>query len=91
MPIPGAATPPEVLLGTYAPQPPPKIEQLGFSTFDDYLAAFEKALQAQVQAGYLLEDDKEVLLERADLFPSETFTENYYYRYNDFRSGEYCP
>ena len=91
VPIPGATTPPEVLLGTYTPQPPPTIEQLGFSTFDDYLAAFEKALQAQMQAGHLLEDDKEVLLERAKLFPSETFTENYYYRYNDFRSGEYCP
>jgi hypothetical protein len=31
------------------------------------------------------------LLERANLFSSETFTENYYYRYNAFRSGEYCP
>ncbi len=91
VPIPGATEPPGLLLGTYAPQPPPTIEQLGFSTFDDYLAAFEKALQAQVQAGYLLEDDKEVLLERANLFSSETFTEHYYYRYNDFRSGEYCP
>ena len=91
VPIPGATTPPEVLLGTYAPQPPPKIDQLGFSSFDDYLTAFEKALKAQVQAGYMLDDDKEVLLERANLFPSETFTENYYHRYNDFRSGEYCP
>ncbi len=91
VPIPGATTPPEVLLGTYAPQPPPTIEQLGFSTFDDYLAAFEKALNAQVRAGYMLDDDREVLLERADLFPSKTFTENYYYHYNDFRSGEYCP
>jgi hypothetical protein len=91
VPIPGATTPPEIFLGTYAPQPPPTIEQLGFSSFDDYLAAFERALNAQVQAGYMLENDKEVLLERANLFPSETFTENYFYRYNDFRSGEYCP
>jgi hypothetical protein len=91
VPIPGATTPPEVFLGSYAPQPPPTIEQLGFSSFDDYLAAFERALKAQVQAGYMLENDKRVLLERANLFPSETFTENYYYRYNDFRSGEYCP
>jgi hypothetical protein len=36
VPIPGATKPPEGLLGTYAPRPPPTIEQLGFSTFDDY-------------------------------------------------------
>jgi hypothetical protein len=89
--VPRALTGLDGLLGTYAPQPPPTIEQLGFSSFDDYLAAFERALKAQVQAGYMLENDKKVLLERANLFPSETFTENYYYRYNDFRSGEYCP
>jgi hypothetical protein len=41
-----------------------------FSTFDDYLIAFEKALQAQVQAGYMLEGDEEVLLERQSV-PSE--------------------
>jgi hypothetical protein len=39
----------------------------------------------------MLEGDKEVLLERASLFPRNTLTENYYHRYNDFRSGEYCP
>jgi hypothetical protein len=39
----------------------------------------------------MLKEDANVLLERANLFPPETFTENYYSHYNDFRSGEYCP
>ena len=78
-------------LGTYQPQPPPTIEQLGFSSFPEYLAAFEEALEAQVQARYMLEEDADVLLNRADLFPPATFTDNYFARYDEFRSGEYCP
>jgi hypothetical protein len=86
VPIPGATTPPDVLLGTYAPQPPPNIEQLGFPSIDDYLAAFGKALNAQVQAGYMLEEDAKVLLNRANLSPPATFTLNYHARYELFRS-----
>src|SRR5215218_3659079 len=78
VPIPGATEPPDVLLGTYAPQPPPNIEQLGFPSIDDYLAAFGKALNAQVQAGYMLEEDAKVLLNRANLSPPATFTLNYH-------------
>jgi Alpha/beta hydrolase domain len=78
-------------LGTYEPQPPPAIEQLGFSSFDDYLHAFEEALNAQVQARYMLKEDADVLLKRAGLSPPATFTENYFARYDEFRSGEYCP
>ena len=84
--VPRALTGLDQLLGTYAPQPPPTIEQLGFSSFNKYLAAFEKALKAQLQAGYLLEDDKEILLERANLSPPATFTQNYHSRYELFRS-----
>ena len=77
--------------GTYTPQPPPTIEQLGFSRHPEYLAAFEAALDAQVQAGYMLEEDAQVLLKRAGLAPPATFTENYFARYEEFQSGEYCP
>jgi hypothetical protein len=78
-------------LGTYEPQPPPTIDELGFSSFPEYLAAFEEALEAQVQAGYMLVEDADVLLKRADLAPPATYTDNYYARYDGFRSGEYCP
>ena len=78
-------------LGAYEPQPPPKLEQLGFSSFDAYLASFQEALDAQVQARYMLEEYAEVLLRRAELFPPATFTDNYFARYDEFRSGEYCP
>src|SRR5215218_4707621 len=74
-------------LGTYEPQPPPTIEQLGFSRFSEYLAAFEEALKAQVRARYMLKEDAKVLLKRAGLSPPATFTDNYYSRYDEFRSG----
>jgi hypothetical protein len=78
-------------LGTYQPQPPPTIEELGFSSFPEYLTAFEEALEAQVQARYMLKEDANAMLNRANVFPSETFTENYFRRFDEFRSGEYCP
>ena len=78
-------------LGTYEPQPPPTIEQVGFSSFSEYLTAFEEALDLQVQARYMLKEDANAMLNRANLFPSETFTENYFRRYEEFRAGEYCP
>jgi hypothetical protein len=77
--------------GTYEPQPPPTIEQLGFSSHPEYLAAFEDALNAQVQAGYMLDEDAQVLLKRAGLSPPATFTENYHNRYMKFQEGQYCP
>jgi hypothetical protein len=69
-------------VGTYEPQPPPTIEELDFSSFPEYLAAFEEALNAQVQARYILEEDADVLLRRADLSPPATFTDNYFTRYD---------
>jgi len=78
-------------LGTYEPQPPPTIEQVGFSSFSEYLTTFEEALDVQVQARYMLKEDANAMLNRANLFPSETFTENYFRRYDEFRAGEYCP
>ena len=82
---------PQGLRGTYEPQPPPTIKQLGFLIFPKYLAAFEEALDAQVQAGYMLKKDANVMLNRAGLSSPATFTRNYFKRYQKFRSGEYCP
>jgi len=90
VPIPGATQPPGVLQGTYAPQPPPNTQQLGFASVNEYLAAFGEALNAQKQAGYILNEDAEVLLNRANLSPQvtppATFTLNYHDRYELFRS-----
>jgi hypothetical protein len=78
-------------VGTYEPQPPPTIEDLGFSSHADYLAAFEDALDDQVDAGYMLDEDAQAILGRAALSPPATFTENYFARYQQFAAGEYCP
>jgi len=78
-------------VGTYEPQPPPTIEQIGFSSFDEYLTAFDEALDAQLQARYMLKEDAEVLLKRAGMSPPATFAQNYHDRYDEFRSGENCP
>jgi Alpha/beta hydrolase domain len=87
--VPRALTGLDRLLGTYAPQPPPNIQDLGLSV-EDYLAAFGKALNAQKNAGYILNEDAEVLLKRANLSPPATppatFTLNYHDRYKEFRS-----
>jgi hypothetical protein len=87
--VPRSESGPGALLGTYSP--PRKIEDLGFPGFPEYLAAFQVALNAQMQAGYMLQDDADVLLNRAKLSPPATFTQNYHDRYDQFRSGEYCP
>jgi Alpha/beta hydrolase domain len=78
-------------LGTFESQPPPTIEQVGFSSFSEYLTAFEEALGVQVQARYILKEDANAMLYRANLSPPATFTDNYFTRYDEFRSGEYCP
>ena len=77
-------------LGTYQPQPPPTITDLGFSSHADYLAAFESAVDDQVEAGYMLDEDAQAMLGRAQLSPPATFTENYFDRYEQFRAGEHC-
>src|SRR5215217_5435049 len=92
--VPKSLTGIELLLGTYST--PRTFEELGFSRFDEYLTAFNEALNAQMQSGYMLQDDADVLLNRANLsnlfpFPPATFTQNYHDHYNEFRSGEYCP
>ena len=92
--VPKSLTGIELLLGTYST--PRTFEELGFSSFDEYLTAFNEALNAQMQSGYMLQDDADVLLNRANLsnlfpFPPATFTQNYHDHYNEFRSGEYCP
>jgi hypothetical protein len=78
-------------LGSYEPQPPPTIEDLGFSSHADYLAAFEDALDHQVDAGYMLDEDAQAMLRRAALSPPATFTDNDFARYEQFRSDEHCP
>jgi hypothetical protein len=74
-----------------SPTPPPTIEDLGFSSHADYLAAFEDALDHQVDAGYMLDEDAQAMLRRAALSPPATFTDNYFARYEQFRSDEHCP
>ena len=78
-------------VGTYLPQPPRTITQLGFSSFAEYLTAFEDALVAHVQAGYMLNEDAQVLVRRASLSPPATLTGNYFARYEEFRADKHCP
>jgi len=92
--VPKSLTGIELLLGTYST--PRTFEGLGFSSFDEYLIAFNEALNAQMQSSYMLQDDADDLLNRANLsnlfpIPPATFTQNYHDHYNEFRSGEYCP
>jgi hypothetical protein len=78
-------------VGTYQPQPPPSIQQLGYSTHAEYLAAFDGAVADQLSAGSLLPADAQALRDRARLAPPATYTENYFARYEGFRSSEPCP
>jgi hypothetical protein len=48
------------------------------------LLAFEEASEAQVRARYMLEEDADVLLNRARLSPPATFTHNYFTRFDEF-------
>jgi len=54
-----------LLLGSTTPMTP---EQLAarYSSADDYLAAYEEATDAVVEAGFVLEDDREAMLDEAD-------------------------
>jgi hypothetical protein len=78
-------------LGTYQPQPPPSIQELGYSTHSEYLAAFDGAIANQLSAGSLLPADAQSLRDRARLAPPAAFTENYFASYEDFRSSQPCP
>jgi hypothetical protein len=78
-------------VGDYQPQPPPSIQQLDYSTHTDYLAAFDDAVADQLSAGSLLPEDAQALRDRARLAAPATYTENYFARYEDFRSGTPCP
>ena len=78
-------------LGTYEPQPPPTIAELGFASHAQYLAAFEAALADQVDTGYMLAEDADAIRTRAALAPPATFTENYFARYAQFAASESCP
>jgi hypothetical protein len=66
------------------------ITALGFKDHGKYLKAFEKALKAYVNAGYMLQEDGEVMLARAALCPSLTFTEVYRDAYQNFVAIEPC-
>jgi hypothetical protein len=78
-------------LGTYQPQPPPSIQELGYSSHAEYLTAFDGAVANQLSAGSLLPADAQSLRDRARLAPPAAFTENYFASYEDFRSSEPCP
>jgi hypothetical protein len=78
-------------LGMYWPLPPPPIGELGYSAYAEYLDRFDGAVADQLHAGSLLPEDAEALQYRARLAAPATYTENYFARYEDFRSGEPCP
>jgi hypothetical protein len=66
------------------------ITELGFKNHDQYLKAFEIKLKDYVKAGYMLDEDADVMLLRAALCPSLTFTEVYRDAYQNFVNIEPC-
>jgi hypothetical protein len=52
-------------LGTYQPQPPPSIQELGYGAHSEYLAEFDGAVANQLSAGSLLPADAQSLRDRA--------------------------
>jgi hypothetical protein len=87
----GEATYTTDFVGTYEPQPPRSIQELGFATHAEYVTAFDDAVTDQVAAGFLLPVDAQSLRNRARLAPPNTYTENYFAQYEAFRSSENCP
>jgi hypothetical protein len=63
---------------------------LNFKNHAKYLKAFENALKAYVKAGYMLQEDADVMLRRAALCPSKTFTEVYRDHYQNFVNVQPC-
>jgi hypothetical protein len=66
------------------------IRELGFKNHNEYLKAFEIKLKDYVKAGYMLHEDADVMLLRAALCPSLTFTEVYRDAYQNFVNIEPC-
>ncbi len=66
------------------------ISDLSFSNHTDYLKAFESKLKDYVKAGYMLKEDADVMLRRAALCPSKTFTEVYRDTYQNFVGIQPC-
>jgi hypothetical protein len=67
------------------------ITTLGFADHGKYLKAFEKVLKTYVKAGYMLQEDANVMLQRAALCPSLTLTQTYRDHYQNFVDVQPCP
>ena len=66
------------------------IADLGFTSHDQYLKAFEKTLAHYVKAGYMLGEDEDAMRRRAALCPPLTFTETYRDHYEAFTAIVPC-
>ena len=66
------------------------IEDLGFTSHDAYLAAFDDRLTDYVRADYILEKDARAMHRRAALCPPLTFTETYRDHYKAFTAIRSC-
>jgi hypothetical protein len=54
-----------LLMGSTTPLPPDRLAEL-YPSADDYLAAWEEAADAAVASGFVLDDDRQALLDDAD-------------------------
>jgi hypothetical protein len=54
-----------LLFGTTTPIPDEQLAAL-YPTADDYVAAYEEATDAAIEAGFVLEDDRDQVLDGAD-------------------------
>jgi hypothetical protein len=63
---------------------------LGFAGHDAYVRAFRDKLKDYAKAGYILKEDEDAMLRRAELCPPRTFTETYRDRYDAFVAIARC-
>jgi hypothetical protein len=75
-------------LGTY--DDVKTIEELGFGSHREYLAAFSKSLRAYAKAGFILKADADEMRRRAALCPPLTYTEVYRDHYARFAAITPC-
>jgi hypothetical protein len=60
------------------------IAGLGFANHDAYVRAFRDRLKDYAKAGFILKEDEDAMLRRAELCPPRTFTETYRDHYEAF-------
>jgi hypothetical protein len=61
-----------------------RVATLGFAGHDAYVRAFRDKLKDYAKAGYILKEDEDAMLRRAELCPPRTFTETYRDHYQAF-------